>query len=230
MIVSIVSVVEAKPLVLMLARGLSLENKVLILTNDITYKRIGNKIEADEMFRRIENIDVNIMLDAEEKLKNATDVEDKANELYEVTFEKYEAIIVITTSAFVDGADCRVYCEGNDSKWRSELITSEIHKFEDLKQSLDNESDVSDKDKVIEIILTSNASVVKDKSKCVVSMDANTMIQLMSIEEKHQMEIFKNKMLLGCICKMIAPVLGIDGIKMDKMIKRKAIITEKEVK
>lgn len=228
MIISVVGVVETKYLVLMLSRGLSVENKVLIVTNDIAYKRIGIAVDGDEYLRRIENVDilVDMLLEGSNSISD-NDINEIASSVANRTFERYSAVIVSTSDTFIDGADCKVYCEGTDSKSRTSMVTNVINNYSKMVAEVDNESDIDVKEKVIEIVISSKAGSVKDKTKGIMNIDANTVLQLMNIEEKHQIEIFKNKTIMSCICKHIAPVIGFKSSKMEKMIKRKRTIVSK---
>lgn len=230
---SVVTDMEVRPIVLMMAKALAVEGKTLIITDDASYRRVGLKV--NNFISRLGFIDIAMdhrIYDSEGNVR-ATSFEEVAAKVSEVTNESYKTCIVVNSDYFVEDAACKIYFKGKNSKLLNLYAESEIRRLQDIREAAEEAGEKAELDEskgIKEIYVSGYVDKKGDKEKQVIVLTANALAYVFGVEEEKQMGDLKDKNFLSSLCSVMADKIGMDSSRMMGLVTRKETIEQGDKK
>ena len=205
-IISIVGNVDKRIIAIPLARGLSIDGKTAIITDDTSYKRL---YKDNRDIGSISGVDIVIDYDINEN---------SIEKLHE-TYEAYKHYVFVSNTFLHKESNATILCRGRD---RSLLA-------DDVAQKL-GEIDEEDKPviKSSEIVLTVGRVDKKETVNTLQIIDKYYRY-LGELEETKTLDAPNDKVLAKKIASLVGNEAGIPADTLEKLINRKQVIDSKEV-
>ena len=205
-LISIVGNVDKRIVAIPLARGLSIDGKTAIITDDSSYKRLYSE---DTNVGTIDGIDIVIDYEINE---NSIDV-------LKETHEAYKHYVFVSNSYINKNSDLTILCRGRDRGMLSDSVAKEIGETDNKGKKLLESKEV----------IIANGKIDKKEMTNTIQMLDKYYRYLGNVEETKTLDTPNDSVLAKKIAGLVGDIAGINGSVLEKLINRSKVITNKEV-
>lgn len=205
-LISIVGNVDKRIIAIPLARGLSIDGKTAIITDDSSYKRLY--IE-DTNVGTIDGIDIVIDYEINE---NSIDV-------LKETHEAYKHYVFVSNSYINKNSDLTILCRGRDRSLIADSVVQTIGEEDSEGKHIVNSK---------EITLTAGKVDKKELGNTIKILDKHYRY-LGEIEETKTLDAPNDSLLARKIADLVGRSAGINEKTLEKLINRSKVIANKEM-
>jgi len=209
-IISIIGNIDKRIVAIPLARGLSIDGKTAIITDDTSYRRLYKNGE------NLGSIDgLNILIDY--------DINENSIEKLSETYETHKHFVFVSDNFIHKESNVVILCKGRDRS----LIADDV--AQKVGQLYENEDASSIKCKEITITVGSVDKVDKKEANSTIQMTDKYYKYLGTLEETKTLDAPKDTVLAKKIARLVGNDAGVLADTLEKLINRKLVIDIKEV-